>query len=224
VDGDPRGSADTRSAHSEGGRVIDAMRHPTFPWIAATLFLFSLGVGIPVHFVAFLRDQGYPIAFAAGAAGGIGASQVLGRIVFTPLERSLAPRAVSVLVYGLAPLALLILLLVPSAAGVLAFVIVYGASRGMDTLVRTAIVADQYGTRRFATISSVLILLTTVSGAIAPIALGALYDRLGSYLVGLWALCGLHALAAVTVYFGDRRTRRHAHRGVEPASDIVERA
>ena len=186
----------------------EALRHPTFKWLALAFALYALGVGVPVHLVAYLGDHGYSLAFAAAAAGGIGAAQVLGRLLFAPLERRLPPRTVSLLVYLGQPLALLILLFVPSEVGVIAFVLLFGAARGMETLVRSTIVAGLYGPRRIASIAAVLTLATTLAQAISPVSLGAVYDSVKSYVPGFWALIALSLVAAFAVYLGDRRPAR----------------
>lgn len=204
--GPPSGRTGVAMQHADGGASLrEALRHPTFPWVAAAFALFALGVGVPVHLVAFLHDGGYSVAFAAAATGGIGAAQVLGRIAFAPLEHRLAPRTLSAVIYAGAPLALLVLLLVPAEAGVVAFVVLFGAARGMETLLRSTLVAGLYGTRRFASIASVVTLFTTGTQAIAPLALGAVYDVGGSYVPGLWALAGLLAAATLCVHRADRR-------------------
>jgi MFS family permease len=207
VDGDPLGSGDgvTTALPELSASFREALRHPTFKWLALAFALYALGVGVPVHLVAYLGDHGYPLAFAAAATGGIGAAQVLGRLLFAPLERRLAPRTVSLLIYIGQPLALLILLFVPSELGIIAFVVLFGAARGAETLVRSTIVAGLYGPRRIASIAAVLTLATTLTQAIAPVSLGAVYDSVRSYVPGFWALIALSLVAAVAVYLGDRR-------------------
>jgi hypothetical protein len=209
VDGDPIESGGVTTAIPElSSSFREALRHPTFKWLAIAFALYALGVGVPVHLVAYLGDQGYSLAFAAAAAGGIGAAQVLGRLLFAPLERRLAPRTVSLLVYIGQPLALLILLFVPTELGVIGFVILFGAARGAETLVRSTIVAGLYGPRRIASIAAVLTLATTLTQAIAPVSLGAVYDGVKTYAPGIWALIALSVVAAFAVYLGDRRPAR----------------
>ena len=131
-----------------------------------------------------------------------------GRRLVAPLERRLTPRTVSLLVYAGQPLALLILLFVPAELGVVLFVILFGAARGMETLLRSTIVAGLYGPRRIASIAAVLTLATTLTQAIAPVSLGAVYDSVRSYVPGFWALIALSVVAAGAVYLGDRRPAR----------------
>ena len=207
VDGDPPdGHPDAPTVAPELSHSFrEALRHPTFPWLALAFALFALGVGVPVHLVAYLGDHGYSLVFAAGATGGIGAAQVLGRLLFGPLERRLAPRTVSLLVYTGQPLALLILLLIPGEVGVVLFVVLFGAARGMETLLRSTIIAGLYGPRRIASIAAVLTFATTLTQAISPVSLGAVYDSVKSYVPGFWALIVLSCVAAVAVYLGDQR-------------------
>jgi predicted MFS family arabinose efflux permease len=211
VDGDPLELGDgVETAMPELSHSFrEALRHPTFKWLALAFALYALGVGVPVHLVAYLGDHGYSLAFAAVATGGIGAAQVVGRLLFAPLERRLSPRALSLLIYLGQPLAILILLFVPSAIGVIAFVVVFGAARGAETLVRPTIVAGLYGPRRIASIAAVLTLATTLTQAVAPVSLGAVYDSVRSYVPGLWALIALSVVAAFAVYRGDRRSARN---------------
>lgn len=204
VDGDP---VDVPSPHPPevSASLREALRHPTFKWIALAFALFALGVGVPVHLVAYLGDHGYSFGFAAAATGAIGATQVLGRLFFAPLEGRVAPRTLSFLIYSAQPLALLVLLLVPNVVGVVLFVVLFGAGRGMETLVRSTLTAGLYGPARFASIYAAVTLFTMLTQAISPVGLGLVYDASGSYLPGLWALFGLSCVAAAAVYRGDQR-------------------
>jgi nitrate/nitrite transporter NarK len=95
-----------------------------------------------------------------------------------------------------------------SEVGVIAFVLLFGAARGAETLVRSTIVAGLYGPRRIASIAAVLTLATTLTQAVSPVSLGAVYDAVGSYVPGFWALFALSCVAMVAVYAGDRRPAR----------------
>src|SRR5439155_6128831 len=69
VDGDPHeaGGAEAPAAEEFSHSFREALRHPTFKWLALAFSLYALGVGVPVHLVAYLGDHGYPLAFAAAA-------------------------------------------------------------------------------------------------------------------------------------------------------------
>ena len=207
VDGDPVGIPGDSSAVSPetSASFREALAHPTFKWLGLAFALNALGVGVPVHLVAYLGDHGYSLAFAAGATGAIGVAQVAGRIVFAAIERRFAARTVSLVIYAAQAVALVVLLLVPSEAGVLAFVALFGAARGAETLVRSTIIAGLYGPRRIASIAAVLTLATTLTQGISPVTLGAIYDSTRSYAAGFGALAVLSCVATFAVYMGDRR-------------------
>jgi MFS family permease len=183
-----------------------ALRHPTFPWLVAAFCLFSLAIGVPVHLVAYLGQRGYDPSFTAAAAGLIGVTQLVGRLAFAPLESRFAPRRVSALMFSLQPLALLVLLLVPSIPGALLFVLLFGASRGAETLMRSTVVAGLYGPGRFGSITGVLAVFITGAQAVGPVSLGAAYDMLGGYEPAFWFMVLITLAAAVAIYAGDRRS------------------
>lgn len=208
IDGDrvQASEEDGRAQVDVGASLREALRHPSFRWLALAFAVYALGVAVPVHLVAFLHDEGYPVVFAAAAAGGIGAAQVLGRIVFAPLEGRLSPRTLSVAIYATAPAGLIVLLLVPGVTGVIAFVVLFGGARGMETLLRQALVAGLFGTRRFASIAGALTFFMTLTQAVSPFGLGAVYDASGTYVPGLWGLVALLAIASFAIYKADRRS------------------
>lgn len=194
------------SPHLEQSASLkEALRHPTFPWLVVAFCLSGLTIGVFVHLVAYLGDRGYDAAFAAIAAGSIGAMQLVGRVLFAPIERRFAPRVLSVGVFGVMGVALLILALVPSSVGVLLFVVLFGASRGAETLLRSTVVAGLYGPARFASIAGVLTFFITVAQAVSPVSIGVVHDVFGSYEPALWALAVLSFVAAAAIARADRR-------------------
>jgi MFS family permease len=194
-------------AHHERSLGLgEALRHPSFRWLALGFFCFGLGIGVNVHLVPYLIGRGFTLGDAAVIAGLVGAMQVVGRIFLAPLERRLRPHVLVASVYAMQPLALLILLLWPSAIAPFVFVVLFGAARGVDTLIRNTAVARLYGPRRFASIQGVLSLIITVAWAGGPVGLGAIYDRFGGYEPGLWFVFVASIVAAIAVSIGVRRT------------------
>jgi hypothetical protein len=136
-----------------------------------------------VHLVPSLTERDIDAAPAAALAGAVGAMQLVGRLVFAPLEPRVSRGLLAVLVLLVQPLALLALLallLAPGLAGLAALVALFGAGRGAATLVRATLVVGRYGPARCAGISGVLALCLTLSQAAAPLALGAGRDALGT--------------------------------------------
>jgi MFS family permease len=93
-----------------------------------------------------------------------------------------------------------VLVLVPEVAGVIAFVVLFGAAKGCLTLVLPAFVADLYGPAHYASIAGVLAFSVTIAQAAAPLGAGAAYDALGGYDPILWMLVAISALASLCLW------------------------
>jgi len=185
------------SARPPAVSVGEALRDPSFRWLVVAFSLSTLvSFAVHVHLVAYLQDRGYEATLAATATGLIGAMQVLGRILLGLLGDRVSLRVSTALTLGIQPIALLVLLLVPGPLGVFTFIALFGASKGVQTLVRPAYVATLYGRERYASIAGALAAFVTGANALAPISGGAAHDMLGSYEPLLWAFVGLSAVAA----------------------------
>jgi MFS family permease len=193
--------------HEPSLSLGEALRHPSFRWLALGFFCFALGIGVNVHLVAYLSGRGFDLGTAATIAGLVGAMQVVGRILLAPLERRVPAAALVAGVYALQPLALAVLLLAGGALAPFVFVALFGAARGADTLIRNTVVARLYGPRRFASIQGVLNLIITGAWAAGPVALGAVYDRFGGYEPGFWFVALASIVAMVAVSLGTRAGR-----------------
>jgi MFS family permease len=177
-----------------------ALRDPTFRWLVVAFCLANgVAFGVHVHLVPILLDRGYAPTLAAVLSGLVGAMQVLGRLLLGPVMGRLPLRLMTLGVLALQPVALLVLLLVPGAPGVVLFVALFGAAKGCLTLVRPAFVAELYGRTHYASIAGVLAFGATLAQAAAPVGAGAAYDAIGGYGPILWALVGVSALAALAL-------------------------
>jgi MFS family permease len=205
--------AKAREEHHEPSLSLgQALRHPSFRWLALGFFCFALGSGVNVHLVPYLSGRGFDLGTAATIAGLVGAMQVVGRLAFAPLERRVPASALVALVYALQPVAIVVLLLASGAWVPFVFVFLFGAGRGIDTLLRNTVVARLYGPRRFASIQGVLGLLITIALAAGPVGLGAVYDRFGRYDPGLWVVAVTSVIAVVAVSWGTRTAQPASER------------
>ena len=202
---DPTAPA-TPGAAERSTTVGEALRGPAFWFLAVAFFLATLATGaVFVHLIPYLIGRGYDPGFAAWATGLIGIMGLPGRLVFTPLGGWVPRRWVTAGIFALQTIALVVLLTVDSRAGVLAFVVLFGAGFGAITPARAALIADFYGPEHYGRISSVLSLFLTGSRALAPVGAGLLYTLNGGYGPALWALTVGSALGAVAVLFTDHR-------------------
>ena len=177
-----------------------ALRDQAFWWLTAAFTLSALAaVAITIHIIPFMLDRGYSAGFAAGTASLIGAMKFPGRLLFAPLESRMARRWIAALLALLQTLALLLLVIVPSAAGALAFAALFGAANGAITLARPALLAEYYGPAQYGSISGVLALFLAGAQALAPIGAGVLYAGFGSYTPVIWILAALSLVSVAAV-------------------------
>lgn len=168
-----------------------ALRSRSFRWLAACLVLVTLGrIAIIVHLVAYLAERGYTLTQASLAGGAVGMLQVVGRLLVTSMRNVLPERLTYTGIFIAQGAAVLLLLLTEgSGAGatvaVIAFVSIFGLGFGLPELLRATLVADFFGTARYASINGVLALFVTGARAAAPVAAGALRTFTGSYTLAI---------------------------------------
>lgn len=179
------------------GSAREAIRHPSFRWVALAFFLHALAAtAVSVHLVPYLQDRGFDLAFAAAVTGIVGAMQIPGRLLFVPLGGWLSLRTTAALVILVQPISIAILLLTHDLIGTVSFVVLFGMSRGATTLLRPTLIAELYGAGRFGHMAGALALTTTVANALAPVGAAASYDLIGTYDPVFWLLSGIAVLAA----------------------------
>jgi cyanate permease len=180
--------------------VGEALRDPSFRWVVAAFWLTTIAtIAVGVHLVPYLHDRGYDPTFAATLTGLVGAMQVVARLLLAPFGERASPRILAAAMLALVPISLVVLLLVPSSIGVWMFVVLFGASRGANTLIRPALIAHLYGPSQYASIAGVLQFSLSIALALAPVGAGVAYDYFGSYEPVFWGLTVLSALSVVAV-------------------------
>lgn len=179
-----------------------AVRSRTFWWLTLAFSLSSLSaLAIRTHFYPYLTDNGFDSSFAAGLGGAIGVMQVVGRVLFAPLDARFSARTLSIGIFALLGISVMILYTVQSTFGVILFVIVFGMAFGAVTLVRPVIIAQYYGSAQYGRISSVMATFLIFAGTLAPVGAGILYDGFEqNYDPILIILCVLSVLAIVAMF------------------------
>jgi MFS family permease len=173
-------------------------RSPDLQRFAVALSISSfVSVGLSVHLPSYLGgDLGLSPQLAATLTGVVGAMQVVGRVLMQFAGQRIFERGAVAVVLGLQPAAILFLL-VPSAASLLLSISLFGAARGIFTLIRPILVARILGSHGFATVSALLTFLVVLANALGPAAIGWARDLAGDYRVTLWGLIALSTVAAL---------------------------
>jgi len=156
-----------------------------------------------VLLVSGLRDLGQPATLAATVSGLLGVLSVTGRVFTTGFARRHGMTTVTALVFAVQAVGAVALPhLGHTTAGAIACVIAFGLGFGVATIAKPAIVADRYGTARYATISATMTVPITIVRAAAPLAAAALSTGVS------FTLAGLACLASAILLWA---TRERAH-------------
>jgi predicted MFS family arabinose efflux permease len=183
--------------------------HDASFWLVVVAFVLGsfTSVAVAVHLVPLLIDHGQRPGFAAFAAGLMGLAQIPGRVLFGSLARLLPASTAAGGVFVLAVAALALLALDSGRSVILVFVVAFGMSNGMITLLRATLVADLYGHERYGAISGLVSSFVLPARAAAPFAAALVILLPGGYTTLLLALAALSAIAALSATVGGARTR-----------------
>ena len=184
--------------------VGQVLRQPAFWWLSLALSMGAMAaIGIRVHIIPFLEGRGFGAEYAAWIGGMIGAMQVFGRILYAPAGGRFSSSLMVGVIFALQGVAIAILLLTASEAGIWTFIILFGAVYGATTLARPALLADRFGAAHYGRISSVQFVCQTLATTSAPYAVALIYTAAGnSYQPALIVLVVLSLGAVAAVRFG----------------------
>ncbi|GHC79016.1 MFS transporter [Nocardiopsis terrae] len=203
----PRGWSRTADEHPDekGAPVRAVVRSRAFWALTASLALGSLTVyAVVVNLVPLLEVRGFDTTAAAWALGLGGLGQVLGRVVYAPLDRWSRPVARTVAVLGACAATTLLLALVPGPWSLLMLVaLLAGTARGILTLVQATAVTDRWGAGNYAAISGLMHTPLMLAIALAPWAGAALAGPLGGHPQA-FALLGMVATAGAAIALASR--------------------
>jgi MFS family permease len=201
--------ATRRTVTADGASLHAAVRQASF-WLLTAAFVlqqFAM-VSIALILIPYLTDRGDSPAFAATAAGLIGAAQVVARIVSTALGDRVSAVATTAIIFALQAAGVAVLVGWATHAGIIAAVLLFGMSRGVVTLMRPQLIGDFYGRTHFGAINGTLAMALQGASALAPISAGLIVGVFDSYTPLLWGMGGLSlGAAAVMLVLGRQRYR-----------------
>jgi hypothetical protein len=177
---------------------------------ALNAFVFS---AMSAHLIGMMRGGGMTADDAVWIAALIGPMQVVGRIVEITVGRNLRAATVGVIAVGLLIVAMLVLLAGPriSVSAALIFVVFYGLSNGVMTIVRGTVPAEFFGRAAYGSLLGRLAAPSLVARAAAPVALASLAAPQISPQGSILVLLLLAALSAAAFIVAIRMARRGAH-------------
>jgi predicted MFS family arabinose efflux permease len=153
--------------------------------IAFTIYYATFS-GLTYHLYPLLIERGFDTSSVVAAIVILGPAQVAGRILIWGMAEQTSIRSIGKVVVLVFPIALGILLLLPSMFASLAmFVALYGAANGIFTIIRGVAVPDMLTRDSYGAINSFLAIPGTIAKAVAPLLVALLWAATGSYDVVL---------------------------------------
>lgn len=211
---DPRGPSDGPDPGSAdetgiGLAARSAAESGPFRWLTLASFLAYLAlVFVNVYLVSYLLGQGYTLTAAATATGALGILSVLGRIVLTRSAQRIRLARLTAALVACQALAV-VPLFAGSLAGLVTFVLMYGAGFGVLTLARASLLADYAPPRMYARWAGFQSAVVTAAQVVAPVG-GSLLHNLAGYHAVFGTGAALSAGAAGCLFMADRVARRAA--------------
>jgi MFS family permease len=190
------GAADppeTAPAGEAAWTVQQALRTRQFWALGLAQVLIPLGIfPVSVHQVAYLTDLGFSRVLAAGVLGYMGVMSSCGRLLFGALSDRLGRFGGVALSVVFSQIGILALLMLDDASvrwPLYLYAVCFGLGYGARGPIISAIAADRFPGRSFATIFGVISIGHGLGGALGPWYGGAMYDRLGSYTLAFVLAC-----------------------------------
>ena len=171
-------------------------------WFGLRMFVVA---SISIHFIRLIETKDFSAAQAAVllsifAVATIPCRLALGAVTDRVRKNRLAA-ALGLVQIG----ALVILLNAHEFWHLIAFVLVYAVAwGGGGATMITALRADYFGLRFFATIGGMINTVVIIGIMVGPVTTGLIYDRTGSYDLAMWAFLAATAASATIILFTPR--------------------
>ncbi len=207
-DGDPPEPEEAPSSDSPPGRgrstgddaanmtVRQALRSRAF-WVLTLVFgAQTMGVsGLVVHFIPYFESIGFTRAEAASVLGFYTVLSIFGRLGSGWLMDFVDKRVVLAGLLSCQAVGFLILANITSYWHVVPFALLYGTAFGGMMPARGMIISSFFGRQSFGAIHGLSQSATVVSGMVAPILMGWVFDQTQSYIIAIYILTAVAAIA-----------------------------
>lgn len=138
---------------------------------------------LAVHLPELLQGLGLGTGLAVTIAALMGPAQVLSRSAELFAQRWLSPIALAIPVFAMLPLSIIPLALpLPLTVGAIAFVVIYGCSNGLLTILRGALPLTLIGSRGYGELLGRLAAPSLYVSAVSPLIFGKILEIWGSAL------------------------------------------
>jgi sugar phosphate permease len=196
-------SEDAEGSRSTASESISAiLRSPAFYLLALGSMCSIAAVGgTNQHLKLFLSlDRGYGQADAARIISLVLAISIAGRLLMGWLADRIARKHVMLLIYLLVAAAIPLLLARPAGAAALyLFAAIFGLGLGGEYLIIPLMAGELFGMGLLGRVMGIVLTADGVAEATAPMLVGYLRDRTGSYAIGFIALVATALVGAAAI-------------------------
>jgi sugar phosphate permease len=162
--------------------------------------------GTNQHLKLFLSlDRGYSQADAAAIISLVLTISIAGRLLMGWLADRMARRHVMLIIYLLVAAAIPLLLSRSSGATMYVFAALFGLGLGGEYLIIPLMAGELFGVRVLGRVMGIVLTADGVAEATAPMLVGYLRDRTGSYDAGFFVLVGAALLGTVAIWLLPQR-------------------
>jgi sugar phosphate permease len=194
--------------------IADILRTPSFYLLALGSMCSIAAVGGTNQHLKLLLslDRGYSQAEAAGIISLVLTISIVGRLLMGWLADRVPRKFVMLLIYGLVAAAIPLLLVrtaAPGAATMYVFAAIFGLGLGGEYLIIPLMAGELFGIGVLGRVMGIVLTADGVAEATAPMLVGYLRDRTGSYNTGFFLLIGIALAGAAAIAWlpAARRTR-----------------
>jgi len=156
----------------------------------------------------FRFDLQYTQAQAANIISLILASSIIGRLLMGWLADRMSKKWVMILIYSLVACAIPLLFYASTPGVIYLFAFIFGIGLGGDYMIIPLMAAELFGVRVMGRVMGLILTMDGLSEAFAPILVGWLRDRGGSYANGFAALIILAVIGTFAVLLLPKKTNR----------------
>lgn len=156
----------------------------------------------------FSLDLKYSQGEAANVISLMLASSIFGRLFMGWLADRIPKKYVMVLIYCLVAGSIPLLYYVSTPGVVYLFAILFGIGLGGDYMIIPLMAAELFGVRVMGRVMGIILTMDGLGEAFAPMLVGWLRDKSGSYANGFAALIVLAAIGTVAIVFLPKKTLR----------------
>jgi MFS family permease len=176
--------------------------------LAAMMFIFGIATtGLVLHCVPYLTDLGHSPTNAAFAWSIVMGSMAAGKFALGPIADRWTAKNAMTGACILATASLVLLILAKSYVAVVLFALVYGFAMGAPLTIYPLLTGRCFGTKNFGEIYGKLTLISFMGSGISFVSLGAVYERLESYLPAFYVFVFLALFAIILSALINPQTR-----------------